>query len=183
MKIRSNKLIGEAGENISFQKTPNQSDPFTPIYLLLHYTAGTTLDGAVSWFMNPAAQASSHIVIGRDGRIVQMVAFNRKAWHAGESAWGNLKGMNQDAIGIELANAFVELTDAEEQRSRFIEDRARRHAMYGPDWPIDEDFLAALTHGMPPSAGIAMGFDRLAMIASGADRIGQVLWLPPRDLG
>jgi lysyl-tRNA synthetase class 2 len=79
--------------------------------------------------------------------------------------------------GIELANAFVELTDADEQRARFVADRARRHAMSGPDWPLDEDFLAALAFGMPPSAGIALGFDRLAMIASGADRIDQVLWL------
>jgi lysyl-tRNA synthetase class 2 len=84
--------------------------------------------------------------------------------------------------GIELANAFVELTDPVEQRRRFVTDRARRHALYGPDWDMDEDFLAALSKGMPPSAGIAMGFDRLAMIASGADRIGQVLWLPPADL-
>jgi lysyl-tRNA synthetase class 2 len=84
--------------------------------------------------------------------------------------------------GIELANAFVELTDAVEQRARFVQERSRRHAMHGPDWPLDEDFLAALEFGMPPSAGIALGFDRLAMIASGADRIGQVLWLPPVDL-
>jgi elongation factor P--(R)-beta-lysine ligase len=84
--------------------------------------------------------------------------------------------------GIELANAFVELTDPVEQRERFIADRARRHALYGSDWDLDEDFLAALAEGMPQSAGIAMGFDRLAMIASGADRIGQVLWLPPADL-
>ena len=81
--------------------------------------------------------------------------------------------------GIELANAFVELTDVAEQRARFLHDRARRHALYGPDWPLDEDFLAALAFGMPSSAGIAMGFDRLAMIASGASRIDQVLWLPP----
>ena len=80
--------------------------------------------------------------------------------------------------GIELANAFVELTDAAEQRARFLADRARRHALSGPDWPLDEDFLAALEFGMPSSAGIALGFDRLAMIASGADRIDQVLWLP-----
>ena len=80
--------------------------------------------------------------------------------------------------GMELANAFEELTDADEQRARFQDDRARRHALYGPDWPLDEDFLAALTHGMPPASGIAMGFDRLAMAASGADRIGQVQWLP-----
>lgn len=85
--------------------------------------------------------------------------------------------------GIELANAFVELTDPVEQRARFTADRARRHALYGPDWDMDEDFLAALAEGMPPSAGIALGFDRLAMIASGAERIGQVLWLPPADLG
>jgi len=84
--------------------------------------------------------------------------------------------------GVELANAFVELTDPVEQRARFLHDRARRHALYGPDWPMDEDFLAALAHGMPSSSGIALGFDRLAMVASGADRIGQVLWLPPADL-
>ena len=84
--------------------------------------------------------------------------------------------------GVELANAFVELIDPVEQRARFVAERARRHAIYGLDWPLDEDFLDALEFGMPASAGIAMGFDRLAMIASGADRIGQVLWLPPADL-
>jgi len=80
--------------------------------------------------------------------------------------------------GMELANAFEELTDPAEQRARFQGDRARRHALYGADWPLDEDFLAALAHGMPPACGAALGFDRLAMIASGATRIGQVLWLP-----
>ena len=79
--------------------------------------------------------------------------------------------------GIELANAFEELTDPVEQRARFVADRARRHALYGPDWELDEDFLAALAHGMLPASGIALGFDRLAMIAAGADRIDQVLWL------
>lgn len=80
--------------------------------------------------------------------------------------------------GIELANAFVELTDPAEQRARFQADRARRHAIHGPDWPLDEDLLAALAHGMPAAGGVALGFDRLAMIASGADRIEQVQWLP-----
>jgi len=79
--------------------------------------------------------------------------------------------------GMELANAFVELTDPVEQRARFIEDRARRHAISGEDWPMDDDFLDALAHGMPQGAGIALGFDRLAMIAAGANRIDQVLWL------
>ncbi len=84
--------------------------------------------------------------------------------------------------GIELGNAFVELTDAAEQRARFVADRARRQALYGAgpplDWPMDEDFLRALEHGMPPCAGIAIGFDRLAMIAAGVHRIQDVLWLP-----
>jgi lysyl-tRNA synthetase class 2 len=84
--------------------------------------------------------------------------------------------------GIELANAFVELTDAAEQRARFQEDRGRRHAIGGEDWPLDEDFLAALAFGLPQCAGIALGFDRLAMIAADARNIGQVLWMPPPDL-
>jgi lysyl-tRNA synthetase class 2 len=83
------------------------------------------------------------------------------------------------ACGIELANAFVELTDPAEQRARFMEDRARRADLYGDVfWPLDEDFLAALEFGMPPTAGIALGFDRLAMLASGARRISDVMWLP-----
>jgi len=82
------------------------------------------------------------------------------------------------ACGMELANAFEELTDEPEQRVRFVHDRARRRAITGrADWPLDEDFLAALAFGMPPCSGIALGFDRLAMLASGADRIDQVLWL------
>lgn len=79
--------------------------------------------------------------------------------------------------GIELANAFEELTDAAEQRARFLADRARRHAINdAPDWPLDEDLLNAIAH-LPPCAGIALGFDRLAMIASGATSIDAVLYL------
>ena len=80
--------------------------------------------------------------------------------------------------GVELANAFEELTDADEQAERFRADRARREALYGPGWPTDDDFIQALRFGMPAASGIALGFDRLAMLASGADRIEQVLWLP-----
>lgn len=97
--------MAEAGEAVSFQKSPNQSSGISPLYLVMHYTAGTSLEGAVSWFLNPAAKASAHLVIGRDGAVVQMVAFNRRAWHAGKSVWGKLEGMNQYALGIELVNA------------------------------------------------------------------------------
>lgn len=82
------------------------------------------------------------------------------------------------AAGIELANAFDELTDAAEQRARFEADVAERRRRYAEGWDVDEDFLAALEHGMPATAGIALGFDRLAMLAAGARRIEDVLWLP-----
>ncbi|MGH7001281.1 MAG: amino acid--tRNA ligase-related protein, partial [Stellaceae bacterium] len=79
--------------------------------------------------------------------------------------------------GLELANGFSELTDPIEQRRRFERDRARKRARYGEAYPIDDDFLAALA-AMPLSAGIALGFDRLVMLASGAARIDDVLWVP-----
>ncbi len=80
--------------------------------------------------------------------------------------------------GLELANAFDELCDAREQRARFGRDAAERARLYGGDgWGVDEDFLRALEHGMPAGSGIALGFDRLAMLAAGAERIGEVLWL------
>jgi elongation factor P--(R)-beta-lysine ligase len=81
------------------------------------------------------------------------------------------------ACGVELANAFAELTDPNEQRVRFqtaMEEKAR---IYGEHYPIDEDFLAALEH-MPPASGIALGFDRLVMLAASAERIEQVIWTP-----
>jgi lysyl-tRNA synthetase class 2 len=80
--------------------------------------------------------------------------------------------------GLELANAFGELTDAVEQRRRFAADQAEKRRLYGHAYPIDEDFLAALAHGLPESAGIALGFDRLVMLATAAAHIEDVLWAP-----
>jgi elongation factor P--(R)-beta-lysine ligase len=80
--------------------------------------------------------------------------------------------------GLELANAFGELTDAVEQRCRFLADQAKRQALYGETYPIDEDFLAALEFGLPDCAGVALGFDRLVMLATGAQHIEEVLWAP-----
>jgi lysyl-tRNA synthetase class 2 len=79
------------------------------------------------------------------------------------------------ACGVELANAFGELTDPAEQRRRFEIAMAEKQRIHGERYPIDEDFLAALA-GMPPSSGIALGFDRLVMLATGAPHIEHVLW-------
>jgi lysyl-tRNA synthetase class 2 len=77
--------------------------------------------------------------------------------------------------GVELANAFGELTDAAEQRKRFDAAMSEKERIYGERYPIDEEFLAALPN-MPQASGIALGFDRLVMLATGAQRIEQVLW-------
>lgn len=79
--------------------------------------------------------------------------------------------------GVELANGFSELTDAAEQRRRLEQEMAEKHRIYGERYPIDEDFLAALAT-MPQASGIALGLDRLVMLATGAARIDQVVWTP-----
>ncbi len=84
------------------------------------------------------------------------------------------------ACGVELANAFGELTDPAEQRRRFVCDMDEKARLYGERYPIDEAFLAALAH-MPQASGAALGFDRLAMLATGASRIDQVIWTPVVD--
>lgn len=82
------------------------------------------------------------------------------------------------AAGVELANAFGELSDPEEQRRRFTADMDLKETLYGERYPLDEDFLSALGAGMPETAGIALGFDRLIMLLTGTDRINDILWAP-----
>lgn len=78
--------------------------------------------------------------------------------------------------GVELANAFSELTDAAEQRRRFEAEMKDKQALYGFTYPVDEEFLQALAYGMPEAGGCALGFDRLVMLATGSKDIKQVLW-------
>jgi elongation factor P--(R)-beta-lysine ligase len=82
------------------------------------------------------------------------------------------------ACGVELANGFGELTDPEEQRRRFNLAMDEKRRRYGERYPLDEDFLLAMAQ-MPQASGVALGFDRLVMLASGAVRLDQVVWTPP----
>lgn len=81
------------------------------------------------------------------------------------------------ACGVELANGFGELTDPVEQRARFEAEMDEKERIYGERYPMDEDFLAALAQ-MPDASGVALGFDRLVMLATGARSIDDVLWTP-----
>jgi lysyl-tRNA synthetase class 2 len=86
------------------------------------------------------------------------------------------------ACGVELGNAFGELTDVAEQRARFAQAMDEKQRIHGERYPVDEDFLSALAE-MPQASGIALGFDRLVMLASGAQRIEQVIWTPVVQAG
>lgn len=81
------------------------------------------------------------------------------------------------ACGVELANGFGELTDPVQQRARFTAEMDRKQERYGLRYPLDEELLAALAH-MPPACGVALGFDRLVMLVTGAPHIDMVLWTP-----
>jgi elongation factor P--(R)-beta-lysine ligase len=82
------------------------------------------------------------------------------------------------AAGVELANGFGELTDPIEQRQRFEAEMVEKQRIHGQRYPLDEELLAALAL-MPEASGVALGFDRLVMLATGARRIEEVMWTPP----
>lgn len=96
------------GNKVKHDIVDKHSGPFEqelPDMLVMHYTAGSSLAGAVSHLKKPGISASAHLVIDRDGSIVQLVEFNKKAWHAGNSRYMNRIGINQYSIGIEMVNA------------------------------------------------------------------------------
>lgn len=84
--------------------------------------------------------------------------------------------------GIELGNCFSELTDAAEQKNRFTDDRTARKSLGKTDYSIDEDLIDALKSGIPEVAGIAVGIDRLVMLAANVDSISDVLFFPGSEL-
>ena len=105
MKIQNHRLIADDGTPVRYVETPNKGGLMTPEYLIMHYTAGSSAEGSVSWMCNPAAKAAAHLVIGRDGSLTQLAPFNRVTWHAGQSHWEGRSGLNGFSIGIELDNA------------------------------------------------------------------------------
>lgn len=105
MRINNHRLHKDNGTPYSFVHSPNCGGPVQHEYLVIHFTAGRSAESSVSWFANPSAKASAHLVIGRDGSITQQVPFDRIAWHAGQSRWAGLTGLNSYSIGIELDNA------------------------------------------------------------------------------
>ncbi len=102
------KITNHLLDAIPYVASPNRSGKFKaglPDTLIIHYTAGPSMESAKNTFLNPAAKASAHIIIDRDGSILQMVPFDTIAWHAGVSQWKQRRNLNNYSIGIELVNA------------------------------------------------------------------------------
>ncbi|MFQ5676399.1 MAG: N-acetylmuramoyl-L-alanine amidase [bacterium] len=102
--VKDHRLYDQTGDRVVHCLSPNHGELISPSYLIMHYTAGSSLESTVDWFKTPRSRASAHVVIGVDGKIAQLVPFNLAAWHAGTSRWIDLVGLNDYSIGIELDN-------------------------------------------------------------------------------
>ena len=138
MKILRHRLHQDDGTAVPYQRSPNGGDDLNPRYLIMHYTAGSSAAGSIAHMMKPGAQASAHLVIGRDGATTQMMPFNKVAWHAGRSRWLGTVGLNRHSIGIELDNA-----------GRLTRQGGQWTAWFGRAYPDDQVFEAAHRHGGP----------------------------------
>lgn len=98
-KIKSNRL-----DDVPYQKSPNQGSSMDPRFLVIHFTASRNFQGTADWLKNPRAKASAHLLIDDNGDVIQLVPFNKKAWHAGKSKWKGFRGLNSYSIGIEVMN-------------------------------------------------------------------------------
>lgn len=106
MQIINHRLHEDDGTAVRFVSTPNVSSfDIQPEFLIIHYTAGSSLQSAVNTLTNPRISASAHLVIGRDGTVVQLADFTKVTWHAGVSSWQGFTSLNRYSIGIELDNA------------------------------------------------------------------------------
>lgn len=105
LRLTEHRLLGE---NVSFQLSPNTSGPFesnAPDTIVIHFTAGSSLQSSVDVLTSADSGVSAHFVIGRNGDIVQLLPTNQIAWHAGVSAYAGRTDLNRYSIGIELDNA------------------------------------------------------------------------------
>ena len=134
MKVKNHRLYNEDGSPVPYVRSPNyHGNTANHEYLVMHFTAGRDARSSINWLTDARARASAHLVIGRDGTITQLVPFDKKAWHAGISAWGDRVGLNAYSIGIELDNA----------------GKLRRRGEIWETWfgrPVPDDEVIVATH-------------------------------------
>lgn len=114
MKVIDNFLYGNDGKKVEYKPSPNTGAiKKTTNVFVVHFDAASSTQG-LNWMLDKQAKVSAHLWLSREGRVVQLVPFNVTAWHAGESSWRGVKGINSSSIGIELQNTgSQEYTDAQ----------------------------------------------------------------------
>ena len=135
LSIKNHRLVGD---RVTFRATPNHGGELKARYLVFHYTAGQSAESSIASLCTrkPQGNASAHLVLARDGRIVQLVPFNVIAWHAGVSQWNGLVGLNQASIGIEMDNAGA----LSRVGDKFV-------AWFGKEYAASDVMLAEHKHG------------------------------------
>lgn len=93
------------GKQVRYVPTPNHGGLLKPDYLIEHFTGDSETQRTIDWFKKSESQVSAHLLIGRDGEVIQFAPFNVICWHAGQSKWGNVVGLNSHSIGVEHVNA------------------------------------------------------------------------------
>ena len=99
-EVRDHLLFVE-GQQVEFRESPNVGREMVPEIIVIHYTGDDSMEGAVSWLCAQQSGVSAHLVIGKDGSIVQLVPFNVVAWHAGRSDYNGRANVNGFSVGIE----------------------------------------------------------------------------------
>ncbi len=138
LEIEKHWLVGD---KVTRRETPNRGGLYTPRFLVFHYTAGRSVASSVESLCTkkPSGNASAHLVLGRDGAIVQLAPFNVVTWHAGQSQWNGLVGLNNFSIGIEMDNAGP----MNRVGNSYV-------AWFGKTYPDSEVMVATHKHGGGP---------------------------------
>jgi N-acetylmuramoyl-L-alanine amidase len=117
-------LLFVDGQQVEYRESPNVGREITPSLIMIHYTGDNSMKGAVSWLCyanpDPSKRVSAHLVIGKDGSIIQLVPFNRVALHAGRSQYDGRTNVNAFSVGIENVGIGDEWPDAQKEAIREV---------------------------------------------------------------
>ncbi len=171
MQVKRHRLFDAQGAGVPFEATANQGGRLVggkPRFIIIHYTANGSARGTVEFFKNPVNKVSAHLVVGHDGDVTQMVAFNERAWHAGRSSWMGRDGLNACSVGIEIVNwgklqgatgRWKTWTGTPIADDRVVEAAHRHHPGQVTGWEIFDtaqlQTVAAIVRALGETYGIA----------------------------
>ncbi len=174
MKVRHHRLCRDDGAAMPYVETSNMGGRLRPAFVVIHYTAGPSLESAIGTLTTQRARGnvSAHLVIGPEGEVVQLAPFDRVTWHAGRSRWEHggvaYEGLNEHAVGIELVNAGP-LTPLPDGRFR---------SWWGRRYDADVAVAARHKHGGPhrfwhrfPEAQVAAATEAARVVAAAYDAL------------